>query len=50
VGGRELLEKKIQNEKIQSSWKTCLVCVFGIYVVLDGIAALLVEVLGSDLD
>lgn len=35
---------------ILSESETCLVCIFGVDIVLDGIAALLVEVFGGDLD
>lgn len=35
---------------IQPEGETCLVCIFGVDVVLDGIAALLVEIFGCNLD
>lgn len=36
--------------QIWTEREACLVCIFGINVVLDGIAALLVEIFGCDLD
>lgn len=36
--------------QIHTERETCLVCIFGINVVLDSIAALLVEIFGCDLD